>query len=130
MTRFHPDDSKYWTRLDLDGEPWPRGRIAAHFRLENERAVLQAAERTRSTVEQGLRVFGHGPAERVSLRALLRMVPREDCGALLRQGVGEQGRVLGFEQSPEMFGVGQERVAREGSNPALLNFLPQKNTAL
>jgi demethylmenaquinone methyltransferase/2-methoxy-6-polyprenyl-1,4-benzoquinol methylase len=28
--------------------------------------------------------------------------------------VGEYGRVLGFEQSPEMFAIGQERVAREG----------------
>ncbi|WP_291010951.1 methyltransferase domain-containing protein [Hydrogenophaga sp.] len=34
--------------------------------------------------------------------------------ALLREGVGDQGRVLGFEQSPEMFAVGQDRVAREG----------------
>ena len=34
--------------------------------------------------------------------------------ALLRDAVGAQGRVLGFEQSPEMFAVGQDRVAREG----------------
>jgi demethylmenaquinone methyltransferase/2-methoxy-6-polyprenyl-1,4-benzoquinol methylase len=34
--------------------------------------------------------------------------------ALLRAGVGEAGRVLGFEQSPEMFAVGQDRVARAG----------------
>ena len=34
--------------------------------------------------------------------------------ALLREGVGETGRVLGFEQSPDMFVVAQARVAREG----------------
>ena len=34
--------------------------------------------------------------------------------ALLREGVGDQGRVLGFEQSPEMFAVGRDRVARKG----------------
>jgi demethylmenaquinone methyltransferase/2-methoxy-6-polyprenyl-1,4-benzoquinol methylase len=34
--------------------------------------------------------------------------------ALLRAGVGESGRVLAFEQSPEMFAVAQARVAREG----------------
>jgi demethylmenaquinone methyltransferase/2-methoxy-6-polyprenyl-1,4-benzoquinol methylase len=34
--------------------------------------------------------------------------------ALLRDGVGESGRVLAFEQSPEMFAQARERVAREG----------------
>jgi arsenite methyltransferase len=34
--------------------------------------------------------------------------------ALLRQGVGEQGLVLAFEQSPEMFEQARVRVAREG----------------
>ena len=34
--------------------------------------------------------------------------------ALLRQGVGEQGRVLAFEQSPDMFALAQQRVQREG----------------
>jgi arsenite methyltransferase len=34
--------------------------------------------------------------------------------ALLRSGVGESGRVLAFEQSPEMFERARERVAREG----------------
>ena len=34
---------------------------------------------------EGLRVFGHGPNDRLSLRALLRMVPRDDRRALLRQ---------------------------------------------
>ena len=33
---------------------------------------------------EGLRVFGHGPHEAVGLRALLRMVPTEDRGGLLR----------------------------------------------
>ena len=33
--------------------------------------------------------------------------------ALLREGVGESGRVLGFEQSPEMFAMAQARLARE-----------------
>jgi demethylmenaquinone methyltransferase/2-methoxy-6-polyprenyl-1,4-benzoquinol methylase len=33
---------------------------------------------------------------------------------LLRQGVGEQGRVLAFEQSPEMFEQARARVTREG----------------
>ena len=56
--------------------------------------------------------------------ALLKLQPGQtvlDVGAgtglsyaLLRQGVGEQGRVLGFEQSPEMFAVGQQRVEKEG----------------
>jgi demethylmenaquinone methyltransferase/2-methoxy-6-polyprenyl-1,4-benzoquinol methylase len=32
----------------------------------------------------------------------------------LRQGVGEGGRVLAFEQSPEMFALAQSRVQREG----------------
>ncbi|MEX1167063.1 MAG: methyltransferase domain-containing protein [Hydrogenophaga sp.] len=34
--------------------------------------------------------------------------------ALLRQGVGETGRVLAFEQSPDMFALAQQRVQREG----------------
>ena len=34
--------------------------------------------------------------------------------ALLRDGVGEQGRVLAFEQSPDMFALAQQRVQREG----------------
>jgi demethylmenaquinone methyltransferase/2-methoxy-6-polyprenyl-1,4-benzoquinol methylase len=34
--------------------------------------------------------------------------------ALLRDAVGAQGRVLAFEQSPEMFALAQARVAREG----------------
>jgi arsenite methyltransferase len=34
--------------------------------------------------------------------------------ALLRQQVGEQGRVMAFEQSPEMFEQARLRVAREG----------------
>ena len=56
--------------------------------------------------------------------ALLRLRPGQivlDVGAgtglsyaLLREGVGQAGRVLGFEQSPEMFAVAQARVAREG----------------
>ena len=56
--------------------------------------------------------------------ALLRLQPGQtvlDVGAgtglsygLLREGVGETGRVLGFEQSPEMFALAQARVVREG----------------
>jgi arsenite methyltransferase len=34
--------------------------------------------------------------------------------ALLREGVGDTGRVLAFEQSPEMFALAQQRVQREG----------------
>ena len=34
--------------------------------------------------------------------------------ALLRDGVGDEGQVWGFEQSPDMFAVGQQRVEREG----------------
>ena len=34
--------------------------------------------------------------------------------ALLRDGVGEDGRVLAFEQSPEMFELAAARVQREG----------------
>ncbi|MCU0925436.1 MAG: methyltransferase domain-containing protein [Hydrogenophaga sp.] len=34
--------------------------------------------------------------------------------ALLREGVGDAGRVLAFEQSPEMFAFAQQRVQREG----------------
>lgn len=34
--------------------------------------------------------------------------------APLLQAVGEQGRVLAFEQSPEMFALAQARLAREG----------------
>jgi demethylmenaquinone methyltransferase/2-methoxy-6-polyprenyl-1,4-benzoquinol methylase len=33
---------------------------------------------------------------------------------LLREGVGPQGRVLAFEQSPEMFALARQRVQREG----------------
>lgn len=33
--------------------------------------------------------------------------------ALLRDGVGDSGRVLAFEQSPDMFGFAQDRVTRE-----------------
>lgn len=34
--------------------------------------------------------------------------------ALLREGVGETGRVLGFEQSPDMFAIAQKRLKKEG----------------
>lgn len=34
--------------------------------------------------------------------------------ALLRDGVGPEGRVLAFEQSPDMFALAQARVQREG----------------
>jgi demethylmenaquinone methyltransferase/2-methoxy-6-polyprenyl-1,4-benzoquinol methylase len=34
--------------------------------------------------------------------------------ALLREGVGDTGRVLAFEQSPDMFALAQQRVQREG----------------
>ena len=34
--------------------------------------------------------------------------------ALLRDGVGETGKVLAFEQSPDMFALAQQRVARAG----------------
>jgi demethylmenaquinone methyltransferase/2-methoxy-6-polyprenyl-1,4-benzoquinol methylase len=34
--------------------------------------------------------------------------------AQLLDGVGEQGRVLAFEQSPDMFALAQQRVQREG----------------
>lgn len=36
--------------------------------------------------------------------------------ALLRDGVGETGKVLAFEQSPDMFALAQQRVARAGWN--------------
>ena len=55
---------------------------------------------------------------------LLRLQPGEvvlDVGAgpglsyaWLREGVGPTGRVLGFEQSPDMFEQARQRVAREG----------------
>jgi arsenite methyltransferase len=61
---------------------------------------------------------------RVRTIALLQLQPGEvvlDVGAgtglsyaLLRDGVGEAGRVLAFEQSPEMFEQARSRVAREG----------------
>jgi arsenite methyltransferase len=34
--------------------------------------------------------------------------------ALLRDGVGDTGRVLAFEQSPDMFALAEQRVQREG----------------
>ena len=34
--------------------------------------------------------------------------------ALLRDGVGDSGRVLAFEQSPDMFAFAQQRVQKEG----------------
>lgn len=34
--------------------------------------------------------------------------------ALLRAGVGDTGRVLAFEQSPDMFALAQQRLQREG----------------
>ena len=56
--------------------------------------------------------------------ALLQLQPGQtvlDVGAgtglsypLLRNGVGEAGRVLAFEQSPEMFAFAQQRVQHEG----------------
>jgi arsenite methyltransferase len=56
--------------------------------------------------------------------ALLRLEPGQtvlDVGAgtglsygLLHQGVGPAGRVLAFEQSPDMFALAQARVEREG----------------
>ena len=69
-----------------------------------------------------------GSAERtMELRrqtiSLLRLQPGQtviDAGAgtglsyaWLRQGVGPEGRVLAFEQSPEMFALAQARVTRE-----------------
>jgi len=34
--------------------------------------------------------------------------------ALLRQGVGQRGQVMAFEQSPDMFALAEQRVQREG----------------
>lgn len=55
--------------------------------------------------------------------ALLRLQPGQtviDVGsgtglsyALLREGVGETGRVWGFEQSPDMFAMAEQRLQRE-----------------
>ncbi len=56
---------------------------------------------------------------------------------LLRAGVGEAGRVLAFEQSPEMFGQAQARLDRHGWNnvwhcnaPAETVELPQAADAV
>ena len=55
--------------------------------------------------------------------ALLQLQPGQtvlDVGAgtglsyrMLREGVGEQGRVLAFEQSPDMFALAQQRILQE-----------------
>lgn len=79
--------------------------------------------------------------------ALLELQPGEvvlDVGAgtglsyaLLREAVGETGRVLAFEQSPEMFALAEARVQREGwrnvwhaQAPAETVVLPQPADAV
>ncbi len=72
--------------------------------------------------------------------ALLRLQPGQtvlDVGAgtglsypLLRDGVGPAGRVLAFEQSPEMFDVARQRVQREGWQNIWQANLPAETVAL
>jgi predicted signal transduction protein with EAL and GGDEF domain/DNA-binding response OmpR family regulator len=67
---------------------------------------------------EGLRVFGHGPNERASLRSLLRMVPRDDRRGLMRllHEVLRHSSVLATDVPIELFD-GRTRIIHVEAEP-------------
>jgi predicted signal transduction protein with EAL and GGDEF domain/DNA-binding response OmpR family regulator len=67
---------------------------------------------------EGLRVFGHGPNERASLRMLLRMVPRDDRRGLMRllHEVLRHSSVLATDVPIELFD-GRTRIIHVEAEP-------------
>ena len=104
------------TRIELERSKAKLGRAQDLARMGS--FDWRRAEGGLAMSAEGLRVFGHGPADRLALRALLRMVPKDERRALLRllHEVLRHGSVLATDV-PITLIDGRERIIHVEAEP-------------